>query len=421
MQAKAIRLYGERDLRLDTYELPEIKDDEILVKIITDSVCMSTYKLAQQGDRHMRTPKTPLAEQPVVVGHEMSGVIIKVGEKWKNKYKEGSKFTVQPDMNFEGKMQTAGYFYPTYGGDSTYSILPREVMEYDYLIPFNGDSFFFASLSEPSACIVAGYNIMYHTDKDSHQHHMGVKKGGYSVVFGACGPMGLECLDQGLQKEDGSAVIVAVDVTEERLKRAEKVLSPRANGKKLIFFNAKNSTDVVADLLALTDGHGFDDAFVYAPVSILIEQADKVLANDGCLNFFAGPVDKTLSAPVNFYNVHYKNTHMLGSSGSTLGDILEALHMMEENKINPSVMVTHIGGLESAIDATLNLPKIPGGKKMIYTQLDLPLIAIDDFRGKGEEDPFFTELADCCDAHNGLWNAEAEKLLLAHYNVDLTK
>lgn len=49
MQTRAIRLYGKEDLRLDTFELPPIKEDEILVKIISDSVCMSTYKLSKQG------------------------------------------------------------------------------------------------------------------------------------------------------------------------------------------------------------------------------------------------------------------------------------------------------------------------------------------------------------------------------------
>lgn len=420
MQAKAVRLYGERDLRLDTYELPEIKEDEILVKIISDSVCMSTYKLAQQGEKHKRVFGN-LSERPVVVGHEMSGVIVQVGEKWKSKYKEGSKFTVQPDMIIDGKTKTAGYYYPTYGGDSTYSILPAEVMEHNYLVPFNGDSFFEASLAEPAACIVSGYNFMYHTSIDHHDHIMGVKKGGNQIIFGACGPMGLECIDYALQLEHGPKLVVAVDVTKDRLERAEKMLSPRAGDKKLVFINASESEDIIKDLLDLTDGHGFDDAFVYAPVPVLIEQADKVLANDGCLNFFAGPVDKSLSATINFYNIHYSRTHIVGSSGSTNDDMLHVLKLMEEKKIMPTVMVTHIGGLESAIDTTLNLPKIPGGKKLIYPHIDLPLTAVEDFRILGEKDPLFKKLADACDAHHGCWNAEAEKILLEHFHVDLTK
>ena len=46
MKVKAVRLHAANDLRLDTFELPEIKDNEILVKVVSDSICMSTYKCA---------------------------------------------------------------------------------------------------------------------------------------------------------------------------------------------------------------------------------------------------------------------------------------------------------------------------------------------------------------------------------------
>ena len=45
MKAKGVRLHAANDLRLEEFELPEITDDEILVKVVSDSICMSTYKL----------------------------------------------------------------------------------------------------------------------------------------------------------------------------------------------------------------------------------------------------------------------------------------------------------------------------------------------------------------------------------------
>ncbi len=54
MKTKAVRMYGMDDLRLEEFELPEIKDDEILVKVMSDSICMSTYKLVKQGKNHKR-------------------------------------------------------------------------------------------------------------------------------------------------------------------------------------------------------------------------------------------------------------------------------------------------------------------------------------------------------------------------------
>ena len=54
MKTRAVRLYGADDIRLDEFELPEIKEDEILVRVVSDSICMSTYKLLKQGTGHKR-------------------------------------------------------------------------------------------------------------------------------------------------------------------------------------------------------------------------------------------------------------------------------------------------------------------------------------------------------------------------------
>ena len=100
METKAVRLYGEKDLRLETFQLPEIKEDEILVEIISDSVCMSTYKAAVLGNKHKRVPMD-VAENPIIVGHEFAGNIVKVGAKWKHQFKEGTKFAQQPALNYK--------------------------------------------------------------------------------------------------------------------------------------------------------------------------------------------------------------------------------------------------------------------------------------------------------------------------------
>ncbi|HPX28425.1 MAG TPA: L-sorbose 1-phosphate reductase, partial [Sphaerochaeta sp.] len=60
------------------------------------------------------------------------------------------------------------------------------------------------------------------------------------------------------------------------------------------------------------------------------------------------------------------------------------------------------------------LPKIPGGKKMIYTHLDFPLTALEDFAEKGKKYPLFAKLDKLVKKHNGLWNAEAEAYLMEH-------
>ena len=152
--------------------------------------------------------------------------------------------------------------------------------------------------------------------------------------------------------------------------------------------------------------------FVFAPVRPVVEQGDAILAHDGCLNFFAGPTNPEFKAEFNFYNVHYAATHIVGTSGGNTDDMIESLQMMEKGLINPAAMITHVGGLNAVIETTLNLPKIPGGKKLIYTGIEMPLTAIADFAKLGETDEFFKGLAEICGRNKGLWSAEAEKYLL---------
>ena len=79
MKTRAVRMYGLDDLRLEEFELPEIKDDEILVKVMSDSICMSTYKLVKQG-KSISRPQN-IDTNPIIVGHEFAGDIVQVGKK----------------------------------------------------------------------------------------------------------------------------------------------------------------------------------------------------------------------------------------------------------------------------------------------------------------------------------------------------
>ncbi len=181
-----------------------------------------------------------------------------------------------------------------------------------------------------------------------------------------------------------------------------------------MFRNTRDIEDVPGDLIELTGGGGFDDVFVFAPVAPVVETGDRILGKNGCLNFFAGPTNAAFSAQVNFYNVHYGGTHIVGTTGGNTDDMVEALALMSEGRVNPAMMVTHVGGLNAVVETTLNLPKIPGGKKLIYTNIEMELTAIEDFKVKGTGDPLFARLAEIVESQNGLWSVEAEEHLLAN-------
>jgi len=267
------------------------------------------------------------------------------------------------------------------------------------------------------SCIVGGYHANYHTKAGSYVHSMGITEGGKAAILAGAGPMGMGAIDYAIHCDRKPSLLVVTDIDDARLNRAASIFTVEEaakNGVKLIYANTATTEDPVKMLMDLSDGEGYNDVFVYAPVKPVVEQGDAILAKDGCLNFFAGPTNTAFSAEFNFYNVHYSSTHIVGTSGGNTDDMRESLKMMEEGKLNPAAMITHVGGLNAVIDTTLNLPKIPGGKKLIYVQIDMPLTAITDFAELGKTNPVYAKLAEIIDAHNGLWNAEAEKYLLAN-------
>lgn len=419
MKTKAVRLYGVNDLRLEEFDLPEIKDDEILARVVSDSICMSSFKAAEQGGAHKRVPND-VDKNPVIIGHEFCGDIVKVGKKWQGQFKEGDKFGIQPAIDYKPVMNglgAPGYSYKFIGGDSQYVVIPNEVMEKGCLLPYNGDAYYKASLAEPMSCIIAGYHENYHSEYSTHSHKMGIVEGGSVAILAGVGPMGLGCIDYGIHCDRKPSLMVVTDIDQARLDRAASLLTveeAKKNGVKLVYVNTSSVEDPVAYMKEINGGKGFDDVFVYAPVSALVEQGDKLLGDGGCLNFFAGPIKTDFSANFNFYDVHYAFHRITGTSGGNTDDMKEAIKLAGEGRINPSIMISHVGGLDSVVNTTLNLPNIKGAKKLCYTHVSMPMTAIADFEELGKTDKFFADLDKICKKNNGLWSAEAEKYLLAN-------
>jgi threonine dehydrogenase-like Zn-dependent dehydrogenase len=413
MKTKAVRLYGKMDLRLEEFELPEISDDEILVKVISDSLCMSSYKAALLGAEHKRVPDD-VAQNPIIVGHELSGEIVQVGKRWQDAYKVGDAFSLQPAINYKGSMDSPGYSYSYCGGDATYMILPPEVMIMDCLLPFKAKGAFKAALSEPYSCVIGACRALYRTDRHNHNHYMGIKEGGRMAIIGGCGPMGLAAIDYALSGEFRPSQLVVTDLDNARLERARSMFASKAEsrGISLLFINTGELENPRESLLKLTEGEGFSDMLVMVLVPAALEFAESLLGFNGCLNFFAGPTDTTFSAKINYYDVHYMEKHIIGTTGGNVDDMKEALGLMEQDLLSPEVLITHIGGLNAVAEATKNLPKIPGGKKLIYTGLSLPLTALADLAGLADQSELFKGLAPIVAANNGLWSLEAEEYLL---------
>jgi len=418
MQTLALRLHGKNDLRLERFDLPELADDEILADIVSNSICMSDHKAAAQGSEHKRVPRD-IDRHPVIIGHEFCGRLLQVGKKWRGRFKAGNKYAIQPQLNVPGREHLApGYSFRYIGGQATRIVIPREVMACDCLLDYDGDACFKASLAEPVCCIIGAYHTSYHYRAGEYVHRMGLKEGGSLAILAGAGPMGLSAVDLALHGDNRPARLVVTDIDQARLDRAASIFTvaaARSAGIELHYVNTAGTPDPVAAVKAVNGNLGFDDLLVFAPVPALVEQASALLGYNGCLNFFAGPSLPDFKAAINFYDVHYMGHHVVGSSGGNTEDLKQALAFASAGRINPSVMVTHVGGLDAAAQTTIDLPRIPGGKKLVYTHLSMPMTAIADFGARGAAgDPLCAGLASICERHNGLWSAAAENYLLAH-------
>ncbi|HJX71678.1 MAG TPA: alcohol dehydrogenase catalytic domain-containing protein, partial [Bacteroidales bacterium] len=205
MKTKTVRIYGKNDLRLEEFELPPIRGNEILAKVACDSICMSSHKAAKQGIEHKRIPGD-ISQNPTMIGHEFSGVIVEVGEKWKDSFMPGMKFSIQPAINYPdgpvGILSAPGYSYRYIGGDATYIIIPDEVMEQNCLLPYTGHGFYPAALAEPLSCVIGSMHACYHTSPGSYIHQMEIVNGGKMAILAGVGPMGLAAINYVIHRKD---------------------------------------------------------------------------------------------------------------------------------------------------------------------------------------------------------------------------
>lgn len=376
MQSTAVRLYGKNDLRKEIIEISPPNEGEIIADVICCAVCSSCGKLALVGEEHERVPKN-LSQNPVIIGHEFCAKVVEVGAGVK-KSLVGKNIIVQPMVYESGfEWQAMGHSFAEAGGYATKIKIPKQFYENNAIIEFSGKGFYKAALAEPLACIIAAFRTQYHTKQESFKPVYGTKPDGTTVFLGGAGNMGKLAVQLWKTKSKNSAKLIIYDRNPEKLKSLEAIIK---NDERIKLYSSADENYIRG--LAKT----VDDVVVFAPSRDMVDLGMSLLAFDGCLNFFAGPFEKDFSVPVNFHDIHYQRHHIVGSSGASGEDIRRALQLIEDGTIDPSVIVSHIGGLDCVPQVVCNLRKIGGGKKLIYPQIDLPLTPVENWSVEKENE-----------------------------------
>lgn len=310
---------------------PELLPDSVLIRVEACAVCGTDLRIFRKGDRR--------ASLPQIIGHEMAGSIVEVGHKV-TQFQIGDRVTVAPGIscgechycrrgyqNLCDNMISIGYRWP--GGFAQYHVPPPQALTEGFVnkIPDN-ISFEQATLAEIIACCLNG------------QKNAGVQEGDVVVVIGA-GPAG--CIHVELAKARGASKIVLAQRSPERLEMARRFATD-------VLINSSQE-DLVERVFQETEGRGADVVIVACASQEAQQQALKMIAKRGRINFFGGLAHDDSLVTIDANIVHYRECFISGASSSTGEQNREALEMIFQGKIDPHKFITHILPLDEIEEA----------------------------------------------------------------------
>jgi len=327
---KAAVYEGIERIVLREVPVPELTENEILIKIKCCAICGTDLRIYHHGN--------PTVVPPTITGHELSGVITKTGKNVKN-FKEGERVTIATSIpclecpacrkrqyNICDNLKGIGYQYQ--GGFAEYMKVPEQALKADYLLKLpEGVSFEEASLSEPFACVINGQGLS------------GVKKGDIVLIIGA-GPIG--AMHVALAKINGATKVILADLIPERLDLAKQL--------PVDYLINTSQKELKEEVMKITEGQGADVVIVAVPSSKAQEEGLAVTAKRGRLNLFGGLPKTNPTTAFNTNLIHYREIFVHGSYGSVADQQRKALQLFAEKRIDAKKFISLTLPIEKIIE-----------------------------------------------------------------------
>jgi len=330
---KAAVLKSIESLEIVERDIPAPREGEILIRVKSCAVCGTDIKVFHHGHKHIVFPR--------VTGHELSGIIEKIGSNVKN-FKEGDRVAVAPAIpcgqcyycrrgwqSMCDNLKAIGYHFD--GGFAEYMIVPEVAVRNGCVnkIPDNVN-FDQAAIAEPLACVINGQQLSR------------VEMGDTVLILGA-GPIG--CLHAELAKNIGASKVILADIVQQRLDMAKFTGAITVNSKQT------NLKEFVSEL---TDGRMADRVIVAVGLAEAQEQSLDLVAKRGSVNFFGGLPKESPFAKLNTNVLHYGESFVTGTHGSTPLHNKLALDFISAGKFHIDNYITRKIPLERLLEGLSN-------------------------------------------------------------------
>ncbi len=305
--------YNNSDIRIEEMPIPEIGPDEMLVKVVASGIC---------GSDVMEWYRIKTA--PRVLGHEVAGVVVKVGEKVDG-FNVGDRVMVTHHVpclkchyclrGHESVCDTLRTTNFDPGGFSEYLRVPAiNVDRGTYLLPDNM-SFEEGTFIEPLACVVRGLRFA------------SVQPGDTVAVLGS-GITGI-LMVQAVQSV-GAGLVVATDTHPARRKWAEKFGAVSLDARE----------NVAEEVKKMNGRRGADVVAVCTGSPAAIKQAWDVVGRGGRILFFA-PTDPDARIDFPFNKIWKDEVSIVTSYAGPPRDIEAAISLISNGRVNVREMITH--------------------------------------------------------------------------------
>jgi D-arabinose 1-dehydrogenase-like Zn-dependent alcohol dehydrogenase len=364
--------------------LPGYGPDELLVRHDATGICFSDIKVIRAGQNHPRIYRN-MAEDPVVLGHEISLTVVGVGEHLRNQYQVGDRFIVQADIYINGVGYAYGY--EIQGGFSQYNVIDQRVLHGDggnYLLPIRPTTGYAeAALAEPWACVEASYTVAYR-DTWRPGGVLWIVGDGVGVTLGAAAGW-----------QPGRVVVEVADAT---------------CAATLTAWAAQRQIPVVAD----DPTAKYDDIVVLSSDPALIERAFARLARGGMFAVVTEqPIPRWTSLDIG--RLHYDNLAVVGAAGS---DIAAAYRPPIRTQLRPGGLtwILGAGGPMGHMHLQRALEIAGRPRKIVATNLNRPrIVAVEEKFAKPAHD---VGVALVCFSQDSLPDADALAARLAAESED---